>query len=127
MNIGTHNKLSGQFGEGTAASFLKKNGYKILKRNYRNQIGEIDIVAQKGEDLVFVEVKTRSSAAFGTPSEAVTYYKKRKLVNTAKLYLLKNPTDMNVRFDVIEVYGRLVNGVFEVDEINHIEQVFWEV
>src|SRR5574344_1682542 len=99
-----YNKITGQCGEDFAARFLVKNKYKIIERNHRNKMGEIDIIATKDEDLVFVEVKTRSSLNFGTPAEAVTYYKKRSFVNAAKWYLMNNPCDMNIRFDIIEVF-----------------------
>ncbi len=127
MMRGLKNKLTGQCGEDAAAAFLKKKGYKIIERNYRNKIGEIDIIAKNGENLVFVEVKTRKNEEFGTPAEAVTYYKKQKIVNTAKFYLYKNPTTLNIRFDVIEVYGNFDGITFTLEEINHYEQVFLEV
>ncbi len=117
----------GQCGEDAALDLLKKKKYKIVKRNYKNKIGEIDIIAKNKEDLVFVEVKTRTSDRFGTPKEAVTYYKKQKIVNTAKFYLQKNPTDLNIRFDVVEVYGTFDGEKFCLEEINHLEHVFWEV
>ena len=124
---GVRNKITGRCGEDAAAAFLKKKGYKIVEQNYRNKIGEIDIIAKNKENLVFVEVKTRKSEKFGTPAEAVTYYKKQKIVNTAKWYLSYNPTELNIRFDVVEVYGSFDGTVFNLDEINHYEQVFWEV
>ena len=127
MMRGLKNKLTGQCGEDVATALLKKKGYKIVERNYRNKIGEIDIIAKNKEDLVFIEVKTRKSEKFGTPAEAVTYYKKQKIVNTAKWYLSNNPTELNIRFDVIEVYGGFDGNVFNLDEINHYEQVFLEV
>ncbi len=127
MMIGLKNKLTGQCGEDAAAAILKKKGYKIVERNYRNKIGEIDIIAKNKDDLVFVEVKTRKSEKFGTPAEAVTYYKKQKIVNTAKWYLSNNPTELNIRFDVIEVYGGFDGATFNLEEINHYEQVFLEV
>ena len=124
---GLKNKLTGQCGEDAAVALLKKKGYKIVERNYSNKLGEIDIIAKNKEDLIFVEVKTRKSEKFGTPAEAVTYYKKQKIVNTAKWYLLTNPTELNIRFDVIEVYGVFDGTIFKLDEINHYEQVFLEV
>ena len=127
MRIGIYNKLKGQCGEDIASEVLKKKGYKILNRNYKNQIGEIDIIAKQKDTLVFVEVKTRSSEKFGIPSEAVTYYKKQKIVNTAKMYLLESPTDLNIRFDIIEVYGRFDGERFVCEKTNHIEEAFLEV
>lgn len=127
MINGAYNKITGQCGEDAAAEYLKKKNYKIIERNYKNKIGEIDIIAKTKTDLVFVEVKTRSSKKFGTPTEAITYYKKRKIVNTAKYYLLKNPTDLNISFDVVEVYGKFDGAVFNCEEVVHYPYVFEEV
>lgn len=127
MRRGLFNKITGQCGEEAAVSYLLKNKYKIIKRNYSNKCGEIDIIAQKDDDLVFVEVKTRNSDEFGTPAQAVTYYKKRNIINTAKWYLAKNPTELNIRFDIIEVYGAFTGESFEMENINHIIQAFLEV
>ncbi len=125
--MGLFNKMTGACGEDAACSFLKKNKYKIVERNFRCSRGEIDIIAKKGEDLVFVEVKTRSSDKFGTPAQAVTYYKKQNIVKTAQVYLMNNPTDMNIRFDIVEVYGTFTASGFCLDGINHIEGVFDEI
>ncbi len=127
MRKGFFNKMQGRLGEDAAAEYLKSNGYKILKCNYKNKMGEIDIIASKGEDLVFVEVKTRSSAEFGTPAQAVTYYKKQRIINSAKWYMMTNPSDFNIRFDIIEVFGIFTGDSFEVENINHIEQAITEV
>ena len=127
MIRGIYNKITGQCGEDAAVEFLKKKKYKIIERNYKNRIGEIDIIAKTKTDLVFIEVKTRSSDKFGTPAEAVTYYKKQKIVNTAKYYLLKNPTELNISFDVVEVYGKFDGLVFVCENINHFPYVFQEV
>ena len=90
MAKGVFNKITGSCGEEYAALYLKKQGYKIVERNYKNKIGEIDIIAKHKKTLVFVEVKTRKTCEFGTPAEAVTYYKKQKIVNTARMYLAQN-------------------------------------
>ncbi len=127
MSRGKWNKIAGNCGEIIAAEYLKKKKYKIIERNFSSQYGEIDIIAQKGEDIVFVEVKTRSSQEFGTPAQAVTYYKKRNFVNTAKWYLVLNPTELNIRFDIIEVFGVFTGDTFAVENVNHLEQVFSEV
>lgn len=119
--------MQGRLGEDAAAEFLKSKRYKILKCNYKNKMGEIDIIARKGEDLIFVEVKTRSSEKFGTPAEAVTYYKKQRIVNAAKWYIMENPTSLNIRFDIIEVFGIFTGDSFEIENINHIESVFLEI
>jgi putative endonuclease len=79
-------KDTGRLGERLAAGYLSRNGYKILDSNYHYRGGEVDIIASKDGCLVFVEVKARRSAAFGTPQEAVTESKKRKLIETALTY-----------------------------------------
>jgi putative endonuclease len=94
-----------QFGkdsESLAARHLKKNGYKILEQNYRNKLGEIDIIAKEKGTLVFVEVKARKTHVFGNPKWAVTPKKQRKISMVA-LYYLKaaNKTHVKARFDVV--------------------------
>jgi len=96
-----------QFGkdsESVAVRHLKKNGYKILQQNYRNKLGEIDIIAKDKQTLVFVEVKARKSAHFGSPKWAVTPKKQRKISKVA-LYYLKATRQSNVkaRFDVVAI------------------------
>ncbi|MCM8759645.1 MAG: YraN family protein [Candidatus Omnitrophica bacterium] len=91
-------------GEEIAARFLKKSGYKILERNYRTKFGEIDIIAQKGKSIVFIEVKTRCSDDFGSPVEAVDNKKLTKLVNVASHYIQKNRFENNpIRFEVVSI------------------------
>ena len=110
------NKIEGDGGEILAANFLKSQKYKIVQTNYCNKVGEIDIIAQKGDVLVFVEVKRRSTLAFGRPIEAVDYRKQQKIRKTAEIYLmLAGKTYSDVRFDVIEILG---------EKINHVENAF---
>lgn len=110
------NKLKGNFGEDKAAKFLKEQKYKIIKRNYKNKLGEIDIIAKQGGTVVFVEVKTRTDESFGFAAEAVDLKKQRKIKSVAVLYAQKyNIIDM--RFDVIEVY-------LNEEKINHIVNAF---
>ena len=107
-----HKKLLGRIGENKAVKHLKSLGYKILERNYTTNFGEIDIVAKDEECLVFVEVKTRSTNDFGVPSEAVNYAKRQKYKNLANVYMLKNRlTNVDVRFDVIEITGKDINHI----------------
>ena len=95
---------SGNYGESLAVNFLKKQGYKILERNYRIRGGEIDIVARDGEFLVFVEVKARWSHEYGLPSESITYYKVKALLKTAAFYCVKiNWGDKPYRIDMVSV------------------------
>lgn len=112
----------GRYGETFACEYLKKKHYKILEKNYRNKFGETDIIARKKKTTVFIEVKTRFSEKYGRASEAVNYYKQKRLINSAKAYLAENDLlDSEARFDIIEVYGSLLDGKFECEEINHIE------
>lgn len=93
----------GMKSESMAASYLRELGYKIIKRNYRSKMGEIDIVAKDGDTIVFVEVKSRKNNAYN-PKEAVTLSKKRKISMIA-LYYLKTTGQMNARarFDVVAI------------------------
>ena len=91
-------------GEDLAAAFLQDQGFAILTRNYRKRFGEIDIVAEEGDTLVFVEVKTRSSAAFGSPFEAVDARKQRRMARAALDYLSSRKLHGRpARFDVVAV------------------------
>ena len=75
--IKTYAKENGTIGEALACNFLKQNGYKIIQTNYKNRLGEIDIIAMQDKTLVFVEVKSRLSTKFGLPREAINYYKQK--------------------------------------------------
>jgi putative endonuclease len=111
----------GEKGEGLAVKFLKKMGYTIIKRNYKTPIGEIDIIAKDKDTIVFTEVKTRESSAYGQPFEAVNRFKKRKIANVAHLYLKRFKELPPCRFDVVSIYyekGKpeceLIKDAFEV-------------
>ena len=100
-----NNIQKGRAGESIALRYLINNRANILETNYRINSGEIDIIAKINEELVFIEVKSRTSIKFGYPAEAVDYRKIRKIVNTAKYYILKNNlNNVPIRFDVIEIY-----------------------
>ena len=106
----------GDHGEDLAAAALKKQGYKILERNYVTPIGEIDLIARQGKVLVVVEVKTRRSSSFGAPQEAINAAKQAKLRRLADYYLkAKRLTDTPVRFDVVAV--TLADNVPQVEII----------
>ena len=108
----------GAFGERVAAAHLEAKGYRIRARNFRCREGEIDIVAEDGDCLVFVEVRTRRGDAFGSPAESVTAAKERRLLTVAKAYLQQhNDVPPNQRIDVVAVElsrGRLL-------AVQHIE------
>ena len=113
----------GAYGEKAAAKFLKKKGYKIKKMNFLSTHGEIDIIAENKNCLVFVEVKSRKNSEenfskYGLPCEAVNREKQKHIVYTARHYLNLFPTKKEMRFDVIEVY------LGDKIEINHIENAF---
>jgi putative endonuclease len=104
-------KELGAKGEEIAARYLKNLGYRILERNYRVRYGEIDIVAEQGTDLVFVEVKTRSGTLFGSPFDSVTVSKQRQLSKVALAYISKrNCHERSSRFDVVGVQLKNVNS-----------------
>lgn len=98
----------GDFGEQAACKYLKKQGYKILERNYTHfsgkMVGEIDIIASKNETISFIEVKTRKSKDFGLPCEAVTKTKQQKIIRTAYTYIGEHHLDANYSFDIMEVF-----------------------
>jgi putative endonuclease len=113
----------GRWGEQHAQRFLKQNGYSIRACNYRTRYGEIDIVAEKHEFLVFVEVKTRSSNAFGPPETAITPKKKKTMLQSALSYLQTYPDlDCDWQIDVISIQ-RFAN---QNTTILHFENVITE-
>lgn len=100
-------KRLGAAGEAAAARHLQEQGYTVLVRNYRKRPGEVDIIAQKDDVLIFIEVKTRKSARFGSPAEAVDAAKRRRICTAALHYVSENnAADLPARFDVIEVYAQ---------------------
>lgn len=110
----------GQWGEEMAASFLISKGYDILGRNIRTSYGEIDLIASKDQQLVFVEVKTRTSTQFGNPEDAVNDEKRAHMLASAQAYLQENPaTELDWRIDVIAITKLSQNQ----PEIIHFENV----
>ena len=109
-------------GESFAAAHLKARGYQILEQNYRSGRGEIDLVAQDGDCIVFVEVKTRRSLKFGTPQAAVTTQKQRQISKIAMRYLqAHNRFDAPCRFDVIAIH---LSPQLELLKLEQIENAF---
>ena len=97
-------KDTGHYGEDIAAAYLRQKGYSIVERNYRKRIGELDIIAEDGEVVVFVEVKTRRSTRFGSPFEAVDSRKQKKMSRIALEYLnSRKLLNRAARFDVVAV------------------------
>lgn len=115
----------GKSGEETAVSFLKSRGYKILKRNYKTKLGEIDIIAKDGDTWVFVEVKTRHTDKAGLPFEALSTLKQRQISKAALAYLKENNLlDQKARFDAVSIIQAaqdkpridLLKNAFELDK-----------
>ena len=97
-------KQIGDWGEKQVACWLRERGYSILAQGYRCRFGEIDLIAQKGDTLCFVEVKLRSNGQYGRPMDYVGYAKQQRLRTTAELYLSTHDPDAKARFDVAEVF-----------------------
>ena len=117
------NNLSGPWGEALAAEYLRKKHYKTVAQGYACKFGEIDLIVQDRKYLVFVEVKTRKSADFARAREYVDRRKQDRIRITASLYLAQNPTKLQPRFDVIEIYAP--EGIDTLKpEIYHMEDAF---
>jgi putative endonuclease len=114
-----HNKL-GEIGEKIALTFLVELDYKIIETNWRQRKFEIDIIAKDKEEIVFIEVKTRSTAIFGEPEEAITSKKQQHLVEGADCYIQEKEIDLDGRFDVISI---VLNSTQK--EIKHIKSAFY--
>ncbi|MBE7084542.1 MAG: YraN family protein [Clostridiales bacterium] len=100
-----HKKVLGRKGEKAVEKFLKKSGLKILHRNFQTPFGEADLVAEENDEIVFIEVKTRASNAYGSGVEAVGKTKKERYYKIARYYGLQTGEEVNARFDVAEVDG----------------------
>ncbi len=121
-------KTLGREGEDRAAKFLVKQGYKILERNYSTRSGEIDLIALHNGEVVFVEVKTRTSDAYGAPELAVTPQKQRRMIKAALGYIkYKKLHQVPCRFDVVAITAaaaaaedgvELIQNAFEIDRTN---------
>lgn len=103
--MGKSNEL-GAWGEEKAARFLQQQGYAVVARNFHSRFGEIDLIAENDEYLVFVEVRLRKSTRYGTPEETVDARKQQKLQLIAEYFLQKWPTDKQPRFDVVALYAK---------------------
>lgn len=116
-------KLTGRWGEQTAAEYLKKKKYGIVGLNYSCRFGEIDVIAEDRDYIVFAEVKLRKNSEFAEAREFVTRAKQDRIIKSASLWLAQNDTSKQPRFDVIEIYAPEGRSVGKV-KINHIENAF---
>ena len=115
--------LDGAWGEALAAEFLRKKRYVLVAAGYKSRFGEIDLIVQNKKYLVFVEVKLRKNADFAAAKEYVDHRKRDKLRTTAAVYLSQNPTQLQPRFDVVEIYAPQGHETTE-PKIIHLEDAF---
>ena len=111
----------GRMGEELAAKYLRKKRYKLVEMNYRCRMGEIDLVVENRQYLVFVEVKLRKNANFAQAMEFVDFHKQQRLKRAAMLYLTQHETEKQCRFDVVEVYA---SENMKKPQIRHLEDAF---
>ena len=117
------NNLVGSWGEALAAEYLRKNQFKIIAVHYYCRFGEIDLIAQNREFLVFVEVKLRKNSKFALAREYIDRRKQDRIRMTASIYLSENPTRLQPRFDIIEIYAP--EGIeTRYPEVYHMEDAF---
>lgn len=119
----TKAQKTGARGEARALAYLEGKGYELAEKNYRSEYGEIDIIVRNNEYLVFTEVKTRRKNAVDRPSAWVDKKKQKKLIETARVYLSENSTELQPRFDVVEIINNNETGE---SYIEHIENAFGE-
>lgn len=120
MNIG----ITGKNGEDRVAAFLRKQGLTIAKRNYQCRFGEIDIIAESQEYIIFVEVKTRKENSFVSPAQSVDARKQQRIIITAEDYISKTRCEKQPRFDVAEVTVHKNTDGTERYSLNYIENAF---
>lgn len=117
----TDSGATGRNGELFVSEFLRRNGYSVVKRNYRSRFGEIDIIAENSEYIIFTEVKTRRGNSLFAPAEAVNAAKRRRILLTAEDFLAKYETELQPRFDVAEVIVPENGGRYK---LNYIKNAF---
>ena len=113
-------KNTGKTGESLAASFLRLKGYKILDKNFRTRHGEIDLICQYQKEVIFVEVKTRTSHKFGYPEEYITETKIETIANVGQIYLAKKKVNPEWRIEAISI---LLNPGQKSFKIKHLTNI----
>lgn len=117
------NNITGAWGEALAAEYLRKKRYQLLATGYRSRYGEIDLIVCDKRYLVFVEVKLRKTNSFAAARDFVDFRKQNRIRTTASIYLAQNQTELQPRFDVIEIYAP--EGIATKKPIiNHLEDAF---
>lgn len=116
-----HNQDFGKYGEQYAANYLEQQGYTILETNYRVSYAEVDLIVQKDETIIFVEVKTRSYDFYGSPEEFVTSKKQAMMVFAASQYCEKLEHEGEIRFDIIAI----IKPKNQAPKVKHIEDAFF--
>lgn len=120
---GRESRLRGRWGEDRAAEYLRRKGFRVTDFNWKCRFGEIDLIAEDGVYLCFVEVKLRKTAAYGSAAAFVDWHKQQRLRTAAELYLAGRPTGLQPRFDVIEIYAPQGTDT-ENPGIFHLENAF---
>ena len=115
--------MAGAWGEALAAQYLQKKRYRVVATNYRSRFGEIDLIVENRKYLVFVEVKLRKSDKFANAFEFVDNHKQDRIRTTAEIYLSLNPTELQPRFDVVEIYAPQGTDTPN-PKIHHMEDAF---
>jgi putative endonuclease len=116
--MAAHNEL-GKWGEDKASEYLQQNGYQIIERDWKSGRRDIDIIATDGNEVIFVEVKTRRNSLYGAPEEAVDYHKLQSLRLAINHYIKYRRINSNIRFDIISVVGM----IGQEPKIDHIKGV----
>ena len=116
-------RASGTWGEAQAAAYLRQKGYQLIAHSYHCRFGEIDLIVESKKYIVFVEVKLRRSAVFARAAEYVDAAKQNRLRTTAEIYLSENPTNLQPRFDIVEIYAPEGENT-KTPQIFHMEDAF---
>lgn len=121
MSIKKYNLRTGYLGESIARNYLEERGYKIIDQNYKNKYAEIDLIAQDGDGLVFVEVKTRTGEQFGMPEQSINRDKMQRLIRNAHAYMaMKNHNKINYRIDAVCI---VLDKDKEIKRIDHYQNI----
>lgn len=116
----THNLQTGALGEQFAKEYLEKNGYKVVDQNYKTKYAEIDLIAEKGKELIFVEVRTKTGEQFGTPEETIDYKKRAKLMRNARSYVARKKFKGLYQIDAICI---IIDSAQRIQRLSHYQSI----